>query len=56
MFVNNSADRCLRLAVLLGGVALGSWTATAQAATDLFLTWPGIVGTSQVKGHQGGGV
>jgi len=56
MFVNNRVDRrrTLRLAVLLGGVALGfSWATTAQAATDLFLTWPGIVGTSQVKGHQG---
>jgi type VI protein secretion system component Hcp len=56
MFVNNSVDRrrTLRLAVLLGGVALGlSLTTGARAATDLFLTWPGIVGTSQVKGHQG---
>ena len=25
----------------------------AQAATDLFLTWPGIIGTSPVKGHLG---
>jgi hypothetical protein len=25
----------------------------AQAATDLFLTWPGIVGPSTVQGHAG---
>jgi type VI secretion system secreted protein Hcp len=53
---NNSVDRrrTLRLAVLLGGAALGlSWTTTAQAATDLFLTWPGIIGPSTVQGHIG---
>jgi hypothetical protein len=25
----------------------------AQAATDLFLTWPGIIGPSTVQGHAG---
>jgi type VI secretion system secreted protein Hcp len=56
MSINNHVDRCrpLRLASLLGGVALSlSWGATAQAATDLFLTWPGIVGPSNVQGHLG---
>ena len=56
VLINNSVERrrTLRLAVLLGGVALGlSWTTTARAATDLFLTWPGIVGTSQAAGHKG---
>jgi type VI secretion system secreted protein Hcp len=54
--MNNRVDRrrTLRLAALFGGVTLGlSWTATAQAATDLFLTWPGIVGPSTVQGHVG---
>jgi type VI secretion system secreted protein Hcp len=53
--ITNSVDhrRTLRLAVLLGGVALGLWTTTAQAATDLFLTWPGIVGNSLAQGHMG---
>jgi type VI protein secretion system component Hcp len=37
---------------LVGSVALG-WTATAQAATELFLTWPGIIGPSTVQGHAG---
>jgi type VI secretion system secreted protein Hcp len=47
--------RTLRLfTVLLGTAALGlTWTATAQAATDLFLTWPGIIGPSTVQGHAG---
>jgi type VI protein secretion system component Hcp len=57
MFIlKNCVDRrrTLRLAVLLGGVALGlGLTTTAQAATDLFLTWPGIVGPSAVQGHIG---
>jgi type VI secretion system secreted protein Hcp len=56
VLINNRVDRrrTLRVAVLLGGVALGlGWTATAQAATNLFLTWPGIIGTSTVQGHVG---
>src|SRR5262249_54953121 len=53
MFVNNSVDsrRTLRLAVLLGAMALGS--APAQATTDLFLKWPGIPGTSTNQSHLG---
>ena len=56
VLINNSIDRrrTLRLAVLLGGMALGlSWTTTARAATDLFLTWPGIFGPSQAVNHKG---
>jgi type VI secretion system secreted protein Hcp len=56
VLINNRVDRrrTLRLAVLLGGVALGlGWTATAKAETSLFLTWPGIIGTSTVQGHVG---
>jgi type VI protein secretion system component Hcp len=51
MFVNNSVDsrRTLRLAVLLGALALGS--APAQAAVDLFLNWPGVPGTSTNPNH-----
>ena len=53
--INTSAcRRTPRAAVLLGSIALGlAWTATAQAATDLFLTWPGIIGGSTVQGHAG---
>jgi type VI secretion system secreted protein Hcp len=46
--------RTPRFALLLGSAALGlAWTATAHAATDLFLTWPGISGPSTVQGHVG---
>jgi hypothetical protein len=49
---NVDRRRALRVAVLLGGVALGlSWTSTAQAATDIFLTWPRINGPSQAPNH-----
>jgi len=54
--INNGAVRCRTpwLASLLGGVALVSgWTANAHAATDLFLTWPGVIGPSTVQGHVG---
>jgi type VI secretion system secreted protein Hcp len=54
--ISNNVDRrrALRVAVLLGGVALGlSWASTAQAATDIFLTWPGINGPSQAPNHVG---
>ncbi len=47
-------DRTLSLASLLGSVALAFiYTAPAYAATQIFLTWPGIVGPSQVIGHVG---
>jgi type VI secretion system secreted protein Hcp len=51
-----SPNRCRaqQLASLLGGVALGVCSAaTAQAANELFLTWPGIIGPSTVQGHVG---
>jgi type VI protein secretion system component Hcp len=47
-------DRTLRLASLFGSVALAFiCTAPAYAATQIFLTWPGILGPSQVIGHVG---
>jgi hypothetical protein len=45
-------DTAFVVVALVGSVALG-WTATAQAATELFLTWPGIIGPSTVQGHAG---
>jgi type VI secretion system secreted protein Hcp len=46
--------RTLHLASLLGGIALGvSGAVPAQAANELFLTWPGIIGPSTVQGHVG---
>jgi type VI secretion system Hcp family effector len=54
-FITNREDRrpAMRFSVLCS-VAIGlSWAGTAQAATDLFLTWPGIVGPSTIQGHVG---
>src|SRR5205807_9436441 len=55
--IKYSADRrrILRFAALLGGAALAlSWAGTTHAATtDLFLTWPGVIGTSNAAGHAG---
>jgi type VI secretion system secreted protein Hcp len=46
--------RTLQAISLLGGVALCTcWAVTAQAANELFLTWPGIIGPSTVQGHVG---
>jgi type VI protein secretion system component Hcp len=42
-----------RSALIGGVIAALSWVGAAQAATELFLKWPGIPGDSVVLGHRG---
>jgi type VI secretion system secreted protein Hcp len=51
---NANRRRTLQVVSLLGGMALGTCSVVAaQAANELFLTWPGIIGPSTVQGHVG---